>query len=69
VQCTASRGRLGHHPRALKVVVGQCFSVEVAQQQDAEIRPVIDHGRTDTGTLGGDGVVVLLVAVDGQEVA
>ena len=69
VQCAASRGHLGHHSRSLKVVVAQRLSVEKAQQQDAEIGSVVDHRRADARALGGDGVVVLVVAVDGQEVA
>ena len=68
MQCPASRGHLRQHPRPLKIVVAQRLSVEVAQQQDAEIGAVVDHRCTDACALGGDGVVVLRVAVDGQEV-
>ena len=69
MQCPASRSHLGHHLGPLKVVVAQRLSVEVPQQQDAEIRAVVDDRRADAGPLGGPGVVVLRVAVDTQKIA
>jgi hypothetical protein len=69
VECAASRGDLGHHLRTPKVVIGQRLSVHVAQQQDAKVRAIVDHRRADARSLGSDGIVVLLVAVDGQEIA
>ncbi len=54
--------------RALQVGIGQGDALEEADQQDAEIGPVVDDRCADAGLRGGLAVVVLVVAVDAQQV-
>ena len=53
----------------MKVVVAQRRSVEIPEQQNAQIGAVVDHRSPYARLFVGLGVVVLLVAVDTQEVA
>ncbi len=58
----------GQHIGALQVGVGQGDALEEADQQDAQIRPVVDDRRADAGLAGRPAVVELVVAVDAQQV-
>ena len=68
MQSPTALGHPGQNLGSLKIGIGECGALEKAHQQDAQIRAVIDYGRTHPGLLRGPGVDVLVIAVDTQQV-